>query len=100
MDRKTVSKLKLAFWNKLGVSEACAYAGISVEAYKKALAENGKLAHQMTLAQMYQSMRAHEKMSKEIVRGNGTLAMKWLERREPERYNPAYILKYGKSSEG
>lgn len=98
MQKKILRKLRLAFWNRLTIEQACAYAGLSLEEYERA-SEDEDFAHIMRIAQMYPTIFSQQKWVQEIKNGNGTLAMKYLERAEPERYNPDYILKYGKSSE-
>ena len=99
MNKKTVDKLKLAFWNDYDVSDACSYADISEEDYEKAIESNKSLARNMRVAQMYQRVKAKLEMAQKIRDGDARLAMKYLEVREPERYNLAYIRKFGKTSD-
>lgn len=99
MDKKTVNKLRLAFWNGYEIPLACTYAGITQEDYEEAIASDKDLEHRMTVAQMYPQVKAKVELVRRIANGDGRLAMKYLEAREPERYNSVYIGKFGKVSD-
>jgi hypothetical protein len=99
MDRKTVGKLQLAFWNGYEVPAACIYAGITQDAYEKAIASDEDLAHRMAVAQLYPKVKAKVELVRRIASGDGRLARHYLETHEPERYNAAYIAKFGRASD-
>ena len=99
MDRKTVRKLQLAFWNGYDIPAACVYAHITQEGYEREIEADEDFAHRMRLAQLYPQIKAKVEVAQRIANGDGYLAMKFLERREPERYDLAYIRKFGKVSD-
>jgi len=99
MRREIVQKLKLAFWNGHDMPTACAYAGITPEAYAEAVAKDGALSSQMLAAQGYAACLARNTWANAIRKGNAKAAMAYLERREPERYDLRYIRKFGRASD-
>ncbi len=99
MDKKTIGKLQLAFWNGYDISAACLYAGITQEDYEEAVASSKGLEHRMSVAQMYPRVKAKVEMMRRIANGDGQLARKYLETHEPERYNAAYIARFGRVSD-
>jgi hypothetical protein len=99
MDRKTVGKLQLAFWNGYEVPAACLYAGIAQEDYEREVAADRDFGHCMKKAQMYPRVKAQVEMVRCIANGDGQLARKYLETHEPERYNVAYIARFGRASD-
>ncbi len=99
MEKKTIEKLQLAFWNDYDIPAACTYAGITQEDYEKAIAADKNLDHRMAVAQLYPKVKAKVVWVRRIAHGDGRLAMKYLEAREPESFNPAYIAKFGKASD-
>ncbi len=99
MNKKTIEKLKLAFWNGYAVPEACVYAGVTQEDYEKAVASSTVFERRMNKAQLYPTVKAKVELARAIRGGNVRLAMKYLEAREPERYNLAYIARFGKAAD-
>ena len=99
MDKKIIRKLQLAFWNVYEVPAACIYAGIEQKDYEKAVETDEKFAHCMARAQLYPTVKAKVEMMRRIAKGDGLLSMRFLERREPERYDLAYIRRFGKAED-
>ncbi len=99
MDKKTIRKLQLAFWNDYDIAAACAYARIPQKDYEQQIEANEDFAHCMTLAQMYPKVKSQTEMVRRIANGDGRLAMKYLERREPEHYDLQYIRKFGRAED-
>lgn len=99
MKKETVRKLQLAFWNGYDVPAACTYAGITEQEFESHMKRNSAFYWKMKQAQIYPTAKANHEMMQRIRNGDGRFAMKFLERREPERYDPAYIRKYGRVSE-
>ncbi len=97
MDRKTIRKLQLAYWNGYDIDAACLYAGVAEEDYEKAIEADAEFARRMALAQLYPKVKAQMEMAHSIAKGDGQLAMQFLERRDPARYDPQYIRKFGQA---
>lgn len=70
------------------VAQACAYAGISRSTYYKLCDENEEFSDKMHQAQLWPSIVARHVIVQQILEGDGDLALKFLERREPELYSP------------
>ncbi len=99
MHRKTIKKLELAFWNRYEVPDACIYAGITVEEFERNMKPNSAFYWKMKQAQLFPTYMANKTWIDAIRNGDGRAAMAYLERREPERYDLAYMRKFGKASE-
>lgn len=81
-----VTKLEAAFCNDLNVTEACFMGGISRETYYRHLRAGGDFRDKMERAQRYPILIARRALFTQIKNGDGNLALRFLERREPQRY--------------
>jgi len=86
-DENAVRKLEEAFQWDCNVSEACAHADISRSTYYKLLAEDDRFSCRMMSAQEWPFIMAKKIMFTQMIEGrDGTLALKFLERRQKESY--------------
>lgn len=99
MDRKTIKKLELAFWNRYDIPAACAYACITQEEFEKQMETNKPFYWKMKQAQLFPTYMANKTWFDAIRNGDSRAAIAYLERREPERYDPAYMRKFEKASD-
>ena len=99
MKREAVRKLRLAYWNGLEMPAACAYAGIAESEYTEACERDPRFREAMRSAQAYPAFAARRTWQEAIERGNANAAIKFLERRQPERYDLQYIRKFGRSAD-
>lgn len=83
---EVVRKLEASFQWDLSVSEACALAGISRSTYYGYLRTHEEFSHKIARAQAYPIVLARQTVLQQIKAGDGRLALRFLERREPERY--------------
>ncbi|OGJ65858.1 hypothetical protein A3A67_00890 [Candidatus Peribacteria bacterium RIFCSPLOWO2_01_FULL_51_18] len=99
MNRKTIKKLKLAFWNRYDIPAACAYACITQVEFERNMKPNSAFYWKMKQAQLFPTYMANKTWIDAIKNGDSRAAMAYLERREPERYDLAYMRKFGKASD-
>ena len=88
IDTKTVAKLTEAFRIDATAEEACSYAGISTATYYRKLKEDDHFREEMERSQMYPFILAKKAVMKAAEKGDAHLALKWLERRQRDRYAP------------
>lgn len=69
------------------IEEACAYAGISDDTYQRERKRDALFAAKMDRAMRFAFVLAKKVVLQAIDRGDGPLAMKWLERRQRDRYH-------------
>lgn len=97
IDQKIIRKLVEAFKDDFTIGEACRYAGISTETYYQELKRNPGFSDEMTRAQDYPLAMAKKWMMRAIQGrsdGYGNLALKFLERRQRDRYTPKLTLEH------
>lgn len=86
MTKEVVGLLRTALSNDLTIEEACSVAKISKDSYYERLKKDPKFADQMASAKLQPVFLAKKVLIQAIRDGNGTLALRFLERRMPERY--------------
>ncbi len=97
MTVEVVKKLTEAFKDDFTVEEACRYAGISKETYYQECKRKPGFADEMARAQDYPLTLAKKAVFRGIqggVKDYGTLALKFLERRQRDRYTPKVIQEH------
>lgn len=80
----TVGKLVAAFNNAYNITEACQYAGIHRDTYYDWLTTQSGFSDKMAEAQSAINRKAKEVVVKAINEGDANMAMKYLEKRDPE----------------
>lgn len=78
---------------------ACVYAGIAESEYAEACERDPRFARAMRSAQAYPAFAARRTWREAIERGDANAAIKFLERRQPERYDLEYIRKFGRGGD-
>ena len=81
-----LSKLEAAFCNDFTDQQAFEHAGISSATYYRWLKQNEEFRERMLRAQSYPVTLAKRALIAAIKEGDGKLALRYLERRQPERY--------------
>ncbi len=97
IDEKVTSKLVEGFKDDFTIEEACRYAGISTPTYYDECKRNPEFSDEMARAQDYPLRLAKKWMLKAIqgrCDGYGALALKFLERRQRDRYTPKLTLEH------
>lgn len=92
-----VQKLVEGFKDDFTVEEACRYAGISKVTFYAECKRDPAFANEMDRAQDYPLVLAKKRMLQYINsprEGFGTLALKFLERRQKDRYTPKMTLEH------
>lgn len=100
MTPDVVAKLTEGFQHDFTVEEACRFAGISKDAYYDERKRNPAFADEMDRAQDFPLIVAKNRMFAYINSqrdGYGALALKFLERRQRERYTPKLDLEHSGS---
>lgn len=88
---KVVGILRTAFSHDLTVEEACELAKISKDAYYERIKKDPKFADEMESAQLIPMIVAKQTVMKAIKDGNVNVALRFLERRQSERYGPTEV---------
>lgn len=93
IDQKVVSKLEAAFCNDFTPQEAWDYAGVKKATYYKWLSKSEEFSDRMRRAQQYALTLAKRAVIGQIKgdsdrKPDGNLGLRFLERRQPERYRP------------
>lgn len=100
MTPDVVAKLSEGFQHDFTVEEACRFAGISKDAYYDERKRNPAFGDEMDRAQDFPLILAKNRMFSYIKSqrdGYGALALKFLERRQRERYTPKLDLEHSGS---
>lgn len=87
MTKETCDKLEEAFRLNFTVERACAIAGISTEPYYNAIGKDEKLHKRFKAAKEHASSLARSTVHKAMERGDGHLALKYLERADKEQFS-------------
>lgn len=93
IDEKVVGKLIEGFQNGFTVEEACRFAGIHKDTYYEECKRNPAFADEMDRAQDYPLILAKKRILTAIrdPESDDGLALKFLERRQRDRYSPKII---------
>lgn len=96
MTLEVVGKLSTAFRDDFTIEEACRYAGIHKDTYYEECKRNPVFADEMLRQQDYPLTAAKNKLVREMQSplADGTLALKFLERRQRDRYTPKTIQEH------
>lgn len=84
---EVVRKLEEAFMMDATDTEACAFAGIGRTAYYDELKRNEAFVNKMERAQQVPFMVAKKGLFNAMQKEDGHLILKWLERRQRDRYH-------------
>lgn len=87
-----LSKLEAAFCNDFTDQQALEHAGISSATYYRWLKYDAEFRERMRRAQNYPIILAKRAVIAAIKKGDGKLALRFLERRQSERYSTKQIL--------
>src|SRR5690349_16517168 len=84
---QVLQKLEEAFSIDATVREACAYAGISESVYYLECNRNPQFLERMERSMQFAFMLAKKVVVQAMKENDGNLALKWLDRRQRDRYH-------------
>lgn len=96
MSPEVVGKLNEAFKDDFTVEEACRYAGIHKDTYYEECKRNPSFADEMSRAQDYPLTLAKKRimLAMRNPKADDALALKFLERRQRDRYSPKMTVEH------